>query len=308
MSSTHHPAGPQQAAIGALLRWMRMAGIDGATGNAPRDRFAETQAEAQRRQAAAPRPPAAAAQPAHPASGAAPPVAGARAIERPAAPPAASTPEWPSMGSGIAADDARERARTAQSLAELRDAYAAFEGCALKATARTLVFGNGAENAELMLIGEAPGREEDTAGEPFVGRSGQLLNRMLAAIGLERDAVRVTNVIAWRPPGNRAPTPAETEMCLPFVLRQIELVQPKVIVCLGSPSAKAILSSNDGIMRMRGRWTDLTLPGLATPLRATAMLHPAYLLRQPAQKRLAWRDLLAVQSALGLSSHVGKAT
>ena len=149
-----------------------------------------------------------------------------------------------------------------------------------------------------MLIGEAPGREEDIAGEPFVGRSGQLLNRMLAAIGVERTDVRVTNIIAWRPPGNRAPTPAETEMCLPFVLRQIELVAPKVVVCLGSPSAKAILSSNDGIMKLRGRWNELSLPGLPAPIQATALLHPAYLLRQPAQKRLAWRDLLAVKDRL----------
>ena len=198
----------------------------------------------------------------------------------------------------MAADDAREKARHAASLADLQAAYAAFEGCALKATAKSLVFGNGAENASLMLIGEAPGREEDIAGEPFVGRSGQLLNRMLAAIGLERTDVRVTNIIAWRPPGNRSPTPAETEMCLPFVLRQIELVAPKVVVCLGSPSAKAILSSNDGIMKLRGRWNELALPGLPAPIQATALLHPAYLLRQPAQKRLAWRDLLGVKDRL----------
>ena len=215
----------------------------------------------------------------------------------PAPPPA--LPAWTAPVPGtVAADDAREKARHAASLADLQAAYAAFEGCALKATAKSLVFGNGAENASLMLIGEAPGREEDIAGEPFVGRSGQLLNRMLAAIGLERTDVRVTNIIAWRPPGNRSPTPVETEMCLPFVLRQIELVAPKVVVCLGSPSAKAILSSNDGIMKLRGRWNELALPGLPAPIQATALLHPAYLLRQPAQKRLAWRDLLAVKDRL----------
>lgn len=196
------------------------------------------------------------------------------------------------------AHEARERARSANSLAELQAAYAAFDGCALKLTAKSLVFGNGPERAGLMLIGEAPGREEDIAGEPFVGRSGQLLNRMLGAIGLERQNVRVTNVIAWRPPGNRAPTPAETELCLPFVLRQIELVSPRVVVCLGSPSAKAILATQEGIMRLRGRWSEISLPHLPQPVAATALLHPAYLLRQPSQKRLAWRDLLQIKARL----------
>ncbi|WP_336741532.1 uracil-DNA glycosylase [Aureimonas altamirensis] len=285
------PATPiPSAALAALLRWYDMAGVDGFVGETARNRFEETAVENAARKATA-RPPQtrSVAAPA-----AAPPVEAQARQATPAAIPAWTTP----VPGTVAADDARDMARHAASLADLQAAYAAFEGCALKATAKSLVFGNGAENASLMLIGEAPGREEDIAGEPFVGRSGQLLNRMLAAIGVERTDVRVTNIIAWRPPGNRAPTPAETEMCLPFVLRQIELVAPKVVVCLGSPSAKAILSSNDGIMKLRGRWNELSLPGLPAPIQATALLHPAYLLRQPAQKRLAWRDLLAVKDRL----------
>ncbi|MCM2505126.1 uracil-DNA glycosylase [Aureimonas altamirensis] len=285
------PATPNpQTALAALLRWFDTAGIDGFVGETARNRFEETATESAARKSTSGPPQA---RPVVPQPGR--PAGEAQARKQtPAATPLWSTP----VPGTVAAEDAREKARHAASLAELQAAYAAFEGCALKATAKSLVFGNGPENASLMLIGEAPGREEDIAGEPFVGRSGQLLNRMLAAIGLERTDVRVTNVIAWRPPGNRSPTPAETEMCLPFVLRQIELVAPRVVVCLGSPSAKAVLSSNDGIMKLRGRWSELALPGLPAPVQATALLHPAYLLRQPAQKRLAWRDLLAVRDRL----------
>ncbi|KAA0971046.1 uracil-DNA glycosylase [Aureimonas fodinaquatilis] len=285
MNGFGHNNSPASAAdsINAVLRWLSHAGVTEPVQESPRDRFAETASEAAERQTSRPATPSAAPPPA----------------VREAAPQASSLPAYhPVISGDISADEARQMARNAQSLEELAAAYAAFEGCSLKLTAKTLVFGNGATNADLMLIGEAPGREEDIAGEPFVGRSGQLLNRMLHAIGLERNDVRVTNVIAWRPPGNRSPTPAETELCLPFVQRHIELIAPKVVVCLGSPSAKAVLSTTEGIMRLRGHWTELNLPGLAKPVPATALLHPAYLLRQPAQKRLAWRDLLAIKSRL----------
>ncbi|WP_329610458.1 uracil-DNA glycosylase [Jiella pelagia] len=199
----------------------------------------------------------------------------------------------------VALADARERARSAETLDELKELLDGFDGCNLKITAKHTVFGDGPKTADLMFIGEAPGRDEDMAGVPFVGRSGQLLNRMLEAIGLEREAVRVTNTVPWRPPGNRAPTLAETQICLPFVQRQIELVRPKIVVCLGSPSAKAILGSAEGILRMRGKWQSYSFDLAAdATIPAIAMLHPAYLLRQAAQKRLAWRDLLALKAKL----------
>ncbi|ORE89878.1 uracil-DNA glycosylase [Aurantimonas sp. 22II-16-19i] len=303
----------------ALLAWYREAGIESLLLDQPRDRFAETAAETERRKAKA-----------RPAGTAATQAQGrpdgrpdgrAESVQRergaPSAPPsppsrqAFGEPSPTTMGDSAfpstriaipddaALADARERAVSAASLAELRELLHGFGGCNLKITAKHTVFGDGPDKAELMLIGEAPGRDEDMAGVPFVGRSGQLLNRMLAAIGIERESVRVTNTVPWRPPGNRAPTPAETRICLPFVQRQIELVAPKVIVCLGSPSAKAILGSAEGILRIRGKWQSYSFdidPGATIP--AIAMLHPAYLLRQPAQKKLAWQDLLALKAKL----------
>jgi DNA polymerase len=153
-----------------------------------------------------------------------------------------------------------------------------------------------------MLIGEAPGRDEDIQGKPFVGRSGQLLDRMLAAVGLSRtaqdreSAVFITNVIFWRPPGNRTPTDAETQMCLPFLLRTIELQKPDVIVCLGATPAQRLTARTDGILKLRGKWVTANVSGRNIPLLPT--LHPAYLLRQPAQKRLAWRDMLSLRQML----------
>ncbi len=191
---------------------------------------------------------------------------------------------------------AREAARSAASLAELRSILETFDGCALKLSARRLVFADGDPQARLMLVGEAPGREEDIEGLPFVGRSGQLLDRMLAAIGLDRSRAYIANIIPWRPPGNRTPTPQESQICLPFIRRQIELADPDILVCLGGPAAQALLEAKEGILRTRGRW--LRYPTGAREIRAIATLHPAYLLRQPLQKRLAWRDFLAIQKAL----------
>ncbi|MBB4004248.1 MAG: uracil-DNA glycosylase [Aurantimonas endophytica] len=285
----------RDAAI-ALIEWYRDAGIDVFVGEAPRDRFAETRAEIAARDGRRGVPSAPAAQ------ASAPPVhapAPTFAIE-PAGTFATSRAAVPD---DIAIADARERARSAATLAELQAALDAFESCNLRITAKSTVFGDGAETADVMFVGEAPGREEDIAGVPFVGRSGQLLDRMLAAIGLERQNVRVTNTVPWRPPGNRPPTPAETQICLPFVQRHIELVRPKILVCLGSPAAKAILASEEGILRIRGRWTTYSFGlGEADTIDATAMLHPAYLLRQPAQKKLAWRDLVALKARLAEKS------
>ncbi|MBB3996545.1 uracil-DNA glycosylase [Aureimonas pseudogalii] len=289
------PANDPAAALASLLRWYETAGVERFVGDTARDRFAETAAEADRRRPAGG---AAAARASGEAGAAAAPSPGRRpssSVEPPLAPPLPSV--LPLVSDDVIAAEARERASRAASLTELRAILAEFTGCGLRATAKSLVFGSGPDEAALMLVGEAPGREEDLAGEPFVGRSGRLLDRMLGAIALPRESVRVTNTVPWRPPGNRTPTPAETEICLPFTLRQIELVKPRVLVCLGSPATKAILRSDEGIMRLRGRWSELTLPN-GTVVPTMAMLHPAYLLRQPGQKRLAWRDLLLVQARL----------
>jgi DNA polymerase len=191
---------------------------------------------------------------------------------------------------------ARTAARSAESLEELRATLAGFDGCGLKATAKSLCFYRGAPRSRLMLIGEAPGRDEDLAGKPFVGRAGQLLDKMLAAIGLSEADVHITNIVYWRPPGNRTPTPQEAQVCRPFLERQVELVAPDIVLLLGGAAAKEVLDVTDGIMKLRGKWRDVTLG--ERKVRALATLHPAYLLRTPAAKRLAWRDVLAVKAAL----------
>jgi DNA polymerase len=200
----------------------------------------------------------------------------------------------------IAIESAREAARTAPTLEALRTLLDAFDGCALKFTASRLVFADGNPQARLMFVGEAPGRDEDIEGLPFVGRSGQLLNRMIAAIGLKRSDVYIANVIPWRPPGNRTPTPQETQICLPFIKRQIELVNPDVVVTLGNPSTQTLLGTRDGIMKTRGRWHDYDTG--TRKIRAMATFHPAYLLRSPAYKRMSWLDLRAIAKALEQSA------
>jgi DNA polymerase len=196
----------------------------------------------------------------------------------------------------VAIASAREAARTAPTLDTLRTLLDNFDGCALKATATRLVFADGNPEARVMFVGEAPGRDEDLTGLPFVGRSGKLLDLMLRAIGLDRTTAYIANVIPWRPPGNRDPSPQETQICLPFIKRQIELVDPDVLVCLGKPSSQAVLELKDGIMRSRGRWH--TYDTGTRSIRAMATFHPAYLLRQPIYKRLAWQDLRAISKAL----------
>ena len=196
-------------------------------------------------------------------------------------------------------DSARTLATAAHSVFELRTAVEGFEGCALKGTARNTCFADGVDDAPVLVIGEAPGKDEDEQGKPFVGRSGQLLDRMLGQIGLSRrENVLISNTIYWRPPGNRDPTQGEIVACLPFVERLIELKQPRLLILTGKAAAHTVLKREDGVMKLRGRRLNYTREGLATPINAMVMLHPAYLLRQPQQKRVAWADLLLAEAWL----------
>jgi uracil-DNA glycosylase len=186
-------------------------------------------------------------------------------------------------------------AASCESLEALRAAIAGFEGCALRDTATNLVFSDGNPAAPIMIIGEAPGGEEDRAGRPFVGPSGQLLDRMLGSIGLDRTGVLITNIIPWRPPGNRSPSDVEVATCLPFVMRHIALVAPRYVLLLGATSARALTGNSQGIRRIRGNWYDLEVPGMVAPVPALATYHPAYLMRTPSAKREAWNDLISLQ-------------
>lgn len=197
---------------------------------------------------------------------------------------------------------ARALAAQAQTIEALATLVAGFDACPLRRTATNTVFADGNPAAPVMIVGEAPGADEDRIGKPFVGRAGQLLDRMLAAIELDRTGVQITNVIYWRPPGNRKPTAAEIASCLPFVFRHIVLSRPKVLVLAGGTAATSLLDTTEGITRLRGRWFDLAIPGFDAPLPTLPMFHPAYLLRTPERKREAWRDLLALKAKLdGLS-------
>jgi uracil-DNA glycosylase family 4 len=270
-----------------LLAFYLEAGVDAVLGETAIDRFAD---------AAEISPQPAIGRPTEEASRADDPQSGNRPTldrSRPAAPVVAA-PVPLSPDTAVMA--AREEARNAKTLDELRSILDGFTGCTLRATATRLVFADGNPQARVMFVGEAPGRDEDIEGLPFVGRSGKLLDRMMAAIGLTRANAYIANIVPWRPPGNRTPTPQESAICLPFTLRQIELVDPDVLVCLGGPSAQTLLGSRDGILKTRGRW--FAFQTGRREIRATASLHPAYLLRQPLQKRLAWRDFLAIKKAL----------
>ena len=266
------PTHPLAAAAAAeTLRWWLEAGVDLALDEAPHDRFAESAAPTPRRAPHAPSP------------------APARFEPRPT-PAAAFAPD-------DAARSARDLAAAATTLDELRAALERFEGCGLKATATQLVFADGAPGARIMLVGEAPGADEDRIGRPFVGRAGHLLDRMLAAIGLDRGGVYIANVAPWRPPGNRTPTPQETSVCLPFIRRQIALCAPRLLVCLGGSATQTLLGVKEGITRSRGVWRDYAHEDGAT-IPALPMFHPAYLLRTPAAKRQAWADLRKLAAAI----------
>lgn len=258
-----------------MLRWQIEAGADEAIAPAAQNRYA-------RPAAAAPQSPGApAARPARP-----------KALAEPALPgfaPASASP---------ARHSAHALAAAAKTLDELKEALAGFEECALKRTATNLVFADGNPAAPVVFVGEAPGAEEDLRGLPFVGKAGQLLDRMLAAIGLDRNSAYITNILFWRPPGNRQPTSGEIAACLPFVERHLELLSPKILVLLGGTAAKTLLARNEGIMRLRGRWFDYATPGLSRPLPTMPTFHPAYLLRSPGQKRAAWQDFLAIRDRL----------
>jgi len=193
---------------------------------------------------------------------------------------------------------ARALAARAQTIDALAALVAGFDGCPLRRTATNTVFADGNPAAPVLIIGEAPGADEDRLGKPFVGRAGQLLDRMLAAIGLDRTVVQITNVIYWRPPGNRKPTAAEIASCLPFVFRHIVLARPKVLVLAGGTAATSLLDTAEGITRLRGRWFELAVPGLDATVPTLPMFHPAFLLRSPERKRETWRDLLALQAKL----------
>ena len=281
--------------IRGILRFLAEAGADEALDEVAPNRFQENAGRVSAPTAhASPRPPEEKAdRPAtqRQAASSAPPDARREPAPGAPRPPAAAVPDE------AQAALAREAARQARSLDELHRTLAAFDGCNLKFTAKNLVFADGNPDADLMLVGEAPGRDEDLEGLPFVGRSGQLLDRMLAAIGRDRQSAYIVNVIPWRPPGNRTPTPHETEICRPFIERQVELANPKVLVTLGGPAAKLLLGTPEGVLRLRGNWrVHVTASGVSIPTMPT--LHPAYLLRNPAHKKLAWRDLLEVKAKL----------
>lgn len=214
----------------------------------------------------------------------------------PSKPAAAARKRAPTAEAPVA--DAKALAAAAGNVAELRAAVESYMGCALKATARSTVFSDGPDDARILLIGEAPGKEEDEQGKPFVGRSGQLLDRMLGAIGLDRrQNLLISNTIYWRPPGNRPPTQGEIAACLPFVDRLIELVRPEVLILAGGTAAQIVLRREEGVMRLRGKKLNYAREGQA-PVNAMVMLHPAYLLRRPQEKKLAWGDLLLLEAWL----------
>jgi DNA polymerase len=247
----------------AVLEWQFAAGVDVALGEAPVDRFASS-----------------------------------RMAPPPAAPAAAFVPAMPllSLAADAHPDEARALAAAAPDLQALEAALRAYDGCPLKLRAKQLCFADGNPEAEVMIVGEGPGEEEDKQGKPFVGRAGQLLDKMLAAIGLDRSKVYIANTVPWRPPGNREPTPQEMAACAPFIHRQIELVAPKILLTAGAVSTRALIGTSKGITRVRGEWFDLVINGVG--MRAMPILHPAYLLRQPLSKRQAWQDMLAVKAAL----------
>ncbi len=250
--------------MAAALDWYRAAGVDLAVEESPVDRFAASQMAPRPRLPAVSMPPA-------------PAVALVAINANPA--------------------EARDLAASAATLTELRAIMDAYEGCVLKKRATQLVFADGNPEAKIMLVGEGPGAEEDRTGMPFVGRAGQLLDRMLGAIGLDRTKVYIANMVPWRPPGNREPTPEELALCAPFLHRQIELVAPRLVLTLGNVPTQSLFQTKTGITRLRGQWRELTVNSHS--MQAMASWHPAYLLRQPAAKHQSWRDMLSLKQMIG---------
>lgn len=269
----------QVAALRAILAFYAEAGVDAVLLETPVNRLTAVTEDsdapaAARRTTAAVRPP-----PPRP--------------QRPAAAPVPAARVAPAADAVMAARDAAAGAAT---LEELRALLAGFEGCPLRFSAKRLVFADGNPGGRVMIVGEAPGRDEDLAGLPFVGRSGRLLDLMLKAIGLDRTQVYIANLVPWRPPGNRTPTPLESQTCLPFLKRQIELADPDFLLCLGAPATATLLGVSEGIRRSRGRWRVYHTG--TREVRALASFHPSYLLRSPIEKRFAWRDFLSLRTAL----------
>ena len=290
-----------------LLRWYVEAGVDETIADRPVDRFQEKTKAPEPKNVPAASPTAAesggekkgladaAALSPAPSPSPSPPPSPREPSPEPSPGPSLLPPEGGADGEVTAAVHLAQSALTVD---ELRRALESFDGCGLKKTATNLVFTDGNPEAPVLFVGEGPGAEEDRQGLPFVGPSGKLLDRMLASIGLDRTGVLISNTVFWRPPGNRTPTAQETAVCLPFLERLIELVDPKVLVALGGPAAKSLLAQTEGVGRLRGRWFTYSTPGLPRPIDATAMFHPAYLLRSPGQKRDTWRDLLDIKKKL----------
>lgn len=276
--------------LAALLHFHADAGVEWLLEEAPVDRFAEFETMKAARRGAAP----------------APQASGNREV---AAPPTAQTPQrsaqpaertaqrqQPAIPDGEAVQQARFAAESARSLSELKTAIEAFNGCNLKHSARSTIFASGDAASGIMVIGSAPGAEDDREGQAFAGRPGQLLDKMLAAIGLDRSAILLTQIIPWRPPGNRIASAAEMDICRPFIDRQIALAESKVILLLGNFAARVFFGDSDTIHGLRGQWREITIDG--RPIPAIATLHPQDLLTAPVNKRLAWNDLLAFQAKL----------
>ena len=285
--------GEQEQEALAALRWLIDAGADEAVADAAVDRYAVA--------AAPPAPPGSAAPGLTVSDPARSQIALGSRFDR--AEQLAPPPVWSPAGEPPAAaqellEDAQRLAAAAHDLDALHDSIRAFDGCSLKKSATNTVIFRGNPESKIMIIGEAPGRDEDLQGRPFVGAAGQLLDRMLTWAGFGPDEVFITNLLFWRPPGNRTPEQREIALCLPFIERQITLMRPNYLLLVGNVSTKTLLARKEGITRLRGRWFPYVQEGLPEPLPALVMLHPAFLLRQPAQKRLAWRDMLAFRDAI----------
>ena len=268
----------QQEAISpkAILSWYLDSGVDETIGEESQNRFAKKPAAPTKVEASA-----------QPEKGASTHVPGSSV---------------PSVNGDAAVQSAYLLAKEAGTIGELRVALETFDGCPLKKTATNLVFGDGSSEARVVFIGEGPGAEEDRQGLPFVGPSGKLLDQMLASISIERSGVYIANTVFWRPPGNRSPTTQEIATCMPFVERLIEIIDPEILVAVGGPAATSLLGETQGVGRLRGKWFSYSTARLPAPIQATALFHPAYLLRTPARKREAWRDMLAIKKKLEISS------
>ena len=277
-----------------ILSWHLNAGVDEAMGEEPLDRYALALEAVNTRAAQAD-----ALLKAGEAQRAAQPVSSAKRSASPSGTPG-PTPVRPVDG-GVSEDAVKkavELAGQAKSLDDLRTALEGFDGCPLKKTAMNLVFGSGDASARVMVVGDVPGEDEDRQGVPFTGVSGQLLDKMLASIGLDRAQVYTSNTVFWRPPGKRSANPGEIAVCLPFVERMVELVDPQVLITLGEAATHSLLAQQGSLSRLRSKWFTYENPRMSHPIAACALYHPSFLLTSPGMKRQAWQDLLAIRAKL----------